>query len=72
MDDDRRKAARQREAHANALADAIDALRAATAKRQAARTGTPEHEAATTEEERLNALVLELVRRRNRSELGTG
>jgi hypothetical protein len=69
--DDKRRAARHREAHANALADAIDGLRDATRKRQAAREGTPEHEAAIAEEERLNALVLELVRRRNRSELGT-
>jgi hypothetical protein len=70
--DDQSRAARQRQAHDNALTHAIDALRDASVKRRLLDEGTPEHEAAVTEEQRLNALVLELARRRARSELGTG
>jgi hypothetical protein len=57
---------------AHELADAIEALREATARRRVAIEGSPEHEAALEEEARLNALVLELARQRNRRELGGG
>ena len=47
-------------------------VREATAKRRAGVAGSPEYEGARGEEERLNSLVMELVRLRNRTELGTG
>ena len=49
---------------AEQLADAIEALKAATVRRRMAREGTPEHAEALSDEERLNNLVMDLAHRR--------
>jgi len=52
------------------LALAIHQLRLASDERERTSPGTPEYEAARELEDRLNAVVLEMVRRRNRTALG--
>jgi hypothetical protein len=47
-------------------------LRLASDERERTSPGTPEYEAARGLEERLNAVVLETVRRRNRTALADG
>ena len=53
------------------LADALESLRIATAARQAAVPDSREYEDALTMEERLNGLVLGLVRERNRTPISS-